>query len=386
VVAGFHLKLSSFASGERLPELKVAETEKLSEWEFRCETGGKIRARDRKSDQTFTLSKPIHLESAAGMLRVNERIYRETVVVHALTLPDGTAACEAINHVDLEKYLVGLVNSEFSAEWAESAIDAQVIAARTYAYHQIRQARRKSESTYDLDATIRDQVYDGTHREDPRSQLSIQRTRGLILIPEAEKSWVLRGGEAEPLKAYYHSTCGGRTILPEAVWGKKDRGFERTAFCGFCKPSPRYTWQVDLPRSQIEERIRAGALQGNGESGWPLGWRDVIRRAKLKLVQIGKRDSEGRAEVIRLKFQDSQASHLFSVKASRFRYWIGTSEMKSTWFEVKDLGRRVLLEGRGFGHGVGMCQWGAKVMGEKGHPSFKILSRYYPDAIVVKAW
>ena len=103
---------------------------------------------------------PTTVETPAGFFQYKGRPYRETLRIHAL--PSGE--CEVVNEVDLEKYLDGLVNSEFSSQWSEEAVAAQAIAARTYAFYQMREAHMRPEAHYDVDSTTKDQVYDGSYR------------------------------------------------------------------------------------------------------------------------------------------------------------------------------------------------------------------------------
>lgn len=313
------------------------------------------------------------IQAPSGFLTVNGRSFRDRVRI----VPLAQGGCDVVNEVDLEKYLAGLVNSEISARWAEATIDAQVIAARTYAIYQMGESRKKKYSYYDLDSTTKDQVYEGAWKEDYRAMRSVERTRGMVLRDRKSKAL---------LKAFYHSTCGGRTELPENVWGKPHHGFRRSVSCSFCQSSPRLAWGIEITSDELESTLQ-----------------EKLRiQAFLERFEVLERDAQGRVKALRAVWRQKPGSHLESrIKASQFREWFGAARMQSTWFGFAPvafsmgkmgLGRspasiartRIVISGRGYGHGVGMCQWGAKVMGEKGFQSRQILTHYYPDATIAK--
>jgi stage II sporulation protein D len=267
------------------------------------------------------------------------------------------AFCEVINDVSLEKYLDGLVNAEFSAEWAEEAVAAQVVAARTYGLFQSRQAQKKL-AHFDVDATVRDQVYDGSYKEDYRASRSVERTRGLVLT-------VGKGNGAEPIKAFYHSMCGGATEFPEHVWGAKMPGFKRSVTCKFCAEASRFNWTLDMQKGDFPALVKGG---------------------KLMDIRVTAHTKEGRVATVVTSWE--QAGKLVEVPFSgaKFRELIGPAKLRSTWFQVTAVQQGWHFQGHGNGHGVGLCQWGAKVMGEKGRKMAEILKFYYPDAALKKLW
>jgi stage II sporulation protein D len=294
--------------------------------------------------------------------------------------------CEVVNHVDIESYLDGLVNGEFSANWSQEAIDAQVVAARTYAVYQSRvMAAKKGGSHFDLDSDVKDQVYNGSGREDYRSRRSANRTRGLILRPSHGDAW--------PIKAYYHSTCGGTTELPEVVWGSQAKGFKRRVACAHCRNSPSFIWDVPLRSKEIAAEIREGAMGlGAGDRdairNWPVSWERELASSQLLELRVVEQNASGRAEKVSSRWKNAEGKeYRLEMPGTLFRQWIGPSRLKSTVFQVLAAGGdEWVLRGRGFGHGVGLCQWGAKTMGESGKSSKDILKYYYPDAVLARAW
>jgi stage II sporulation protein D len=346
--------------------------DRASRWELRCEAG-RIMA---KGPRNVELAAPVTIESPAGFIHFRERPYRDRIRVHATG-----SLCEVVNDVDVERYLDGLVHSEFSPKWKPEAIAAQVVAARTYAYHQILRGRGRH---YDVDSTVRDQVYDGTEGEDHRASRVVESTRGVILMAANA------AGKFEPLKAFYHSTCGGRTELPEKVWGGRYPGFRRTVACPFCTSSPRYRWDLDLPGEEISDAFLRGAREGVAEAGWPVDWVSAVREGRLLDLRTGPADDAGRVPTVTGVWGRGKRMIELSVSGARFREWIGPGRLRSTAFQVIGHrgagGKRWRFDGRGNGHGVGMCQWGAKIMGDQGHKAAAILKHYYPDAELRKVW
>ena len=156
-----------------------------SDWELHCQDG-RIRAERVGNSgqigvQTLDLQEPVLVKSSSGFISYGGKPYREELQIHS-----AGSLCEVVNTVDLEKYLEGLVNAEFNSRWNEEAIGAQVVAARTYAFYQIRQARAE-DLHYDVDASTSDQVYDGSIREDARAARVVGKTRGLVLTVERER-------------------------------------------------------------------------------------------------------------------------------------------------------------------------------------------------------
>jgi stage II sporulation protein D len=364
-----------------------ARADRFSRWQFRCPSGGVVQAIQKSHGKyplrTVYFAGPVRIESPSGFVTVKGKPYREKVFVYPISTRHGWE-CEAVNQVDIEHYLDGLVNAEFSAAWNREAIDAQVVAARTYAYYQIKLMTGKK-AHFDLDSTVKDQVYDGSTREDYRSRLSAIRTRGLILKASKKDAW--------PIKAYYHSTCGGVTELPEVVWGKKMKGFHRRVTCPYCRNSPSFIWDVPLSAKEIAREIWEGARGLTGTDRdliktWPRTWEKEIRGSALLDLRVTSQNASGRAERVTSKWKNAEGkTYALEMSGTTFRAWIGPSRLKSTVFQVLAAGQdQWVLRGRGFGHGVGMCQWGAKTLGEKGKKAREILKFYYPDAVLARAW
>jgi stage II sporulation protein D len=329
-------------------------------WSLRCETG-KIRltvggGRDRRE---FRLPEPVSFTASEGSLFWENRKVRETLRVY--TSSSGKS-CQVINELDLEDYLVGVVNGEFSSRWHDESVAAQVVAARTYAWHQLRNSKRHL-SHFDVEATTRDQVYAGAQSEDARARQVVERTRGQILV----ELGTARGPKAllRPIKAFYHSTCGGMTDSPEKVFGEVQPGVRGGVACPYCSSSPRFRWSLRLSALELQKAL-----------GFPV---DHIR--------VLDRWDSGRAKTVEIRTHQAGLSRKIRKPASEIRAILGAERLRSTAFDVQRVGEsEFVFDGRGNGHGVGMCQWGAKEMGERGQTFPTILSHYYPASRIVRVW
>lgn len=350
----------------------------ISEWSLRCH-GDRVRALIPKSGQLLELHSPVIVSSPAGMIRFHSRPYRDEIRVYA-----KGSRCEVINELDIEKYLTGIVNAEFSSQWNEEAVKAQVIAARTYAYFQLKSVRSHTPfSHYDVDASVKDQVYDGYGSEDFRGSRAVEKTRGIVLMVSNPGS----PGQLEPLKAFYHSSCAGTTELPENVWGSHFTGFNQSVSCPFCKQSDKVAWNMDLGKIEVQKAIIKGAQSQGAPKGWPKGWREILAQGELQDLRAGNVDRAHHRLEIGTVWSWRGSRYELPMSGVRFRDWIGTSRLKSTVFDLARSGSDTWhFVGRGNGHGVGMCQLGAKFLGETGFKTASILKHYYPDAVMAKMW
>jgi stage II sporulation protein D len=311
----------------------------------KCSLGGKLSFSGKDA-----MSGPVKVSSLGGFLRVGGKQFRDELYVYSFN-----GDCIVVNHVDLEKYVAGLLNSEMSAKWNLQTLMAQAVAARSYAIYQMKEASltnyRSLASPFDLDSSVKDQVYEGAHKERYSAIRAVNETRGKVLTYQGQ-----------PIKAFYHSTCGGRTESPDRVWGVKF-SYIRPVTCGFCQSSPRYQWSFQASKKELEEKLRKeGFLKG-----------------ALQSMKVISRNILGRADKIEVLSATGQSK---LVAATKIRNLVGVGNVRSTSFSVLTTGPAdsLVFVGQGSGHGVGMCQWGAKSMGEKGYNYAQILKRYYPEA------
>jgi stage II sporulation protein D len=307
----------------------------------------------------------VHPRVREAQFHLGEHSYRGSL---RIVVDEGSLTL--INVLPLETYLRGVVPWEIGWRNAAetSAVEAQAIAARTYACKRLGQYE---EDGYDLLSSVQDQVYRGTTREDSTANRAIRETRGMVLASDANL-----------IEAYYSSTCGGHTSRIEEVWDKPAEtylvgGFDRPDEGGaaFCTDSKHFRWTEAWSGADIEQVLQETLpveLQWSaGESMGPL----------VDLRTQG-RDSSGRVKT--LEVETPQAT--WQVHGDRIRWVlspIGRTILRSILFEMtveRDQGRivRVEVRGGGNGHGVGMCQMGAIEMARRGYDHQEILQHYYP--------
>lgn len=259
----------------------------------------------------------------------------------------GDLKLMVVNHLDLEKYLYGVMHHEVPHYWPMEALKAQAITARTFALYRKGIMRDRD---YDVTSDIYSQVYGGRSGERWRTTRAVKSTEGKIL---AYKGKVL--------PAYYHSICGGHTEDAEKVFGinlAPLRGRE----CHFCRGAKRMRWKAKFSYKQIEERLNKYGIKVKG----------------MNFIAEGKRDKSGRLETIKIKDAEGEKE----IPGYKFRLALDPNLIKSTNFDVKITKKGIIFNGSGWGHGVGMCQWGAFGMARRRHNYKKILEYYYPEAKV----
>ncbi len=246
-----------------------------------------------------------------------------------------------VAELPLERYLEGVVGSELPPSWGEEVKKAQAVAARSYAL--VRRARQ--EGPYALEATTLDQVYRGGS-VDRATEAAVAATRGQVLT----------SGDAL-VEAFYHSTCGGHTEAASYVWPERGVPWDWSTPCEYCRDSPLYTWERTLTLQELSRALQ----REQGGMG-------IV--TALSLVGL---TPSGRHRAVRLHTESGSVR----LTGNEFRRVVGYGKVRSTWFEMEEVDDGLLLRGRGSGHGVGMCQWGAHGMVEQGHDYREVLSHYY---------
>lgn len=299
---------------------------------------------EKKSTATLDIYAP------SGFLQVNGKLYRNKITILA-----DNDTCAVINTVELDKYLAGLLNKEMIPSWPIEALKAQAVASRSYALYQMNENRNRA---FDIESTTQDQVYEGADSETPKSSIAVESTSGMVLS----------FGEG-PAKAYFHANCGGQTEIPEAVWGANSGAF-RSVVCPYHKNKrDQQRWSLKLTKPQLEHALRkiAGLL--------PKGFYRIAR------LEAGAPNTSGRMNDVLVS--DVAGDNLV-LSATQLRAAIGYTKLKSTSFHIENEGNSYKIIGEGYGHGVGMCQVGARAMAEQGKKFLEILRYYYPLAKIAR--
>jgi stage II sporulation protein D len=211
--------------------------------------------------------------------------------------------------------------------------------------------RRKSRK-YHLSADTYSQVYRGREAENWRTSRAVDDTRGMVLE---------YNGKVVP--GYFSSCCGGHTQDASVVWGEESIPPLEGVRCGWCWMSPYYRWEVRVSAENI--------LKGLREAGYEID--------RIRDIRPLETDDSGRLVSLRVSSGDKE----ITVPVTDMRRAVGTNRMKSTAFSVRRYPRFFLFRGKGWGHGVGMCQWGAFGLALRWKKSGWILRYYYPGADIV---
>lgn len=276
-----------------------------------------------------------------GWVRLDGRPYRGVLRLHRQ--PGGRLL--AVNVLPLEEYVRGVMRAEIAPDWPFEAMKAQAVVARTYGLHAALTSR---DAPFDLLATTADQVYAGAWGEDTRSDEAVLSTRGVILTYE---------GMVIP--AFYHSASGGMTEDAVEVWEKR-YPFIVGVSDPFSAGSPHHLWEVTLAEETLRRRLAAG--------GYALG--------VIQSIEPGGWTRSGRVQRLRIR----HGADLLTVEAKLFRHLVGAEVLRSTNFSVLRNGGGFTFIGKGWGHGVGLSQWGAKGMADLAFGYEEILQYYFPLA------
>ena len=289
-----------------------------------------------------------------------------------LSVVSGDSGRLVVNTLSMDDYLRGVVPLEIgnrtAAEFA--AVQAQAVAARTYAYKHLNPGR-----AFDMYATVQDQVYGGVDAEKPQSDSAIATTADVL---------VLYNGK--PITTPYHSTCGGSTAAVTEVWyNQSDEPYLRPVSDRipgtdhyYCDPSPRFSWTQNYDgaglRAVMEKYLSAytnapktglGRITDIREAG-----RTPSGRVAALIVETESGSYTLRGNDVRFVLRNVTGATLNSTL-------FNLSEQKSGG-EVTSL----VINGRGYGHGIGMCQWGAIGRARAGQNFRTILETYYPGTTI----
>ena len=337
-------------------------------------------------------SEEFYIEPASrGFLSVHGTRYRGAFIIKKAV---KSSTLNLVNQIHIEEYLRGVLKAEMLASFEPEALKAQAVVSRTFALRHKDTFRARG---YGIKATEQSQMYKGVDGEDPRTTAAVMATRGIVLTYEGEL-----------IEASYHSCCGGRTENNEVVWKGSPKPYTRSVRCDWCRESPNYEWKAEVTYGEIEK-----ALSGHG---WALGG---IKRIELDYSASGR---------VRYVVITTESDREVYIPGNKFRIIVDRRKLKSLKFVFKDdpvgdllamnpeLGtvpevnpvacdekevaiqsiisgyldnytssrRRLRVVGRGFGHGVGLCQWGAQGLAKKKFSFRQILDRYYNETEIKK--
>ena len=331
-------------------------------------SGAGLRATEGTDGAARPLSNgPEHKLSAKGeALLLDGRVAREPLVlrpgaaglaVEGKKLPGRVevwaekGALVVVNALDLEEYVAAVVSSEVPSKWPAAALEAQAVAARTYAVAQKIQLGAGARAH--LGASVLDQVYAGAAHPQSAAKAAAAATFGMVL------TW-----ESAPIEAWFSASCGGKGETPEEAFRSpagsapyavaQDDGDADQGYAGL-------TWTVRKPLDRLGELLR-----NKGRIGAPLAG-----------IAVAEQSRSGRAKTIRLEVKGGAVVNL---SGAELRQLIGYTALPSLLFTVRVERGVAIFTGRGSGHGVGLCQWGARGRAARGEGVREILAHYYPGA------
>ena len=326
-------------------------------------TGGEATFTNGRGEPVpLDVTPPLHIDVDAGAVRVNGVTIADPLLRISdindemqidglkvggdlsVTVKQGNLL-SIVAILDLEEYLKGVVPLEASPKWELEVLKAQAIAARTYALYN---KKMQAGSDYDVTADVYSQVYSGSGPRSEVSDRAVDETAGLVMTYKGKL-----------INAMFHGCCGGKTEDSEAVFGAPSVEYLKSVE-GMCPP--------DGPKMQWEKWLSAGEIRRALEkSGYRLG--------KIKDIKVAARSNSKR--VTRLLILHSRGQ--LALKGNDFRKSIGWDVVPSTLFTVKKTKDRYHFKGKGSGHGVGLCQLGARQMALQGKGFEEILHHYYTN-------
>lgn len=293
---------------------------------------------------TLQATQPIIIEPVNTQLEWNKNTYTGSFYV----FPVSNKRFNLVEFVPLEDYLLGVLPYEMSPSWPVEALKAQAVAARTYTLKSLENVKTK---TFDLYSDVRSQMYKGAGKKYDNVTKAVNETRGEVLKYDGKLFFT-----------YYHANCGGGTDDVRS-WNFKADAVKTLsgASCKFDDHSKNYTWSLDMPRSKVENFIQSAGLSGT-----------------LKNVKVSNKTSSGRATHLTISTKKGSKT----ISCPQFRLALGLRSCKITKISLSS--NHVHFEGKGYGHGVGMCQDGANGMAKQNYNYKQILKHYYPHSTLTK--
>lgn len=250
-----------------------------------------------------------------------------------------------INVLDIETYLEGVVSSEGGNGQRLAYYEAQAVISRTYALNNL---TRHQNENYALCERVHCQAYLNKRSGTATIDTAVQLTKGYVLLTE----------DAKYYPTFFHANCGGQTCEPQYIWNEQINGLQSFQDT-FCIHTKQAQWVKSIP------------LQA---------WTDFL----VEKYHFPMQDSMSMSLLQSFRQPQRMAFYLHPVYGIPLRDLRDQFKLKSTFFDAVIVGQEMMLYGKGFGHGVGLCQEGAMQMAKKGYTYDQILRYYYPGATLTK--
>lgn len=263
---------------------------------------------------------------------------------------------DKVIELGMEEYIAGVVAAEMEPTWPVDALAAQAILARTFTMENIASGRKQQGGADASTSHEEFQAYDETRINDKVSE-AVNKTRGEVMVYQGEYA-----------RGWFSACCGGVSAAPvEGPVGEEDAAeyvsINAEDGCLTITTEENISWRTEVPLSQVWSIVREQTGEDPGT---------------ITSVDVDEGPS-GRA--LELIFNNIR------VNGNSFRLAVGAEEMRSTLLSDFSIsGNNLIIEGQGFGHGVGLCQWGAKKMAQDGQSPEDIIRFYHDDVAIVKLW
>ncbi len=288
---------------------------------------------------------PYIIETTGSPVFVDNTGYRGNIEIH-----DVMGKLYVVNVINVEQYLYSVVPSEMPYSWNLEALKAQSVAARTYTYYHLMKDDNKNQ-IYQVDSSTRFQVYKGISSEKPSSTKAVNETAGIIMTYKYS-----------PILSYFHSTSGGFTADDKDVWTGNDLPYLESVKSEYENESPHMNWKAVVSVYEIKEALR----------------KKYPHIGSIRKVAFNKKNGRVSGVVV------VHSNGTINMTGNHFRLLFPPKKLRSTYFISQKVGNTLEITGKGWGHGVGMSQWGAKGMADRGIKFDKILQHYYKDISISK--
>lgn len=316
-----------------------------------AQTGAVLKKSEALKIKLAEVQKPAWVQCAntAKLIRnkgLTEFEYRGKFLLKAGKSKAGKTVLKVVLHLPFEEYLRGVVPAEIPPTWNTQALKAQAIAARSYALYQLGKEDVASHDDYDFDDTIAYQAFLGVTREHPATDSAVKETKAIALTYNGS-----------PIQAFFSADSGGYTESTENAWN--------VAY-PYCPSKPEEydlkaldsAWDYSIPLEKLSRTLSASGI--------------IAKGLKLTDIHVVKQSKSSRALSVQLKLSNNSNKLISGPRLQSIL------RMKSNRFKIVRNGSTVKFIGSGFGHGVGLNQSGASVLGKKYDWDYKkILAFYY---------
>ena len=288
------------------------------------------------------LSLPVTVENSKNIVYADKKPYRGSFLI----AKSGNKV-NVINVLTIDEYLKGVLPKEMNVKWGIEALKAQAVISRTYTLANL--GRHKAQS-FDLCNTTDCQVYGGIEGESEQTNKAVDETKGEVVLYNGKYA-----------QTVFHANCGGHTEDPQYVWSWKQPTPEylKGVKCDYCADAPYTKWETSIDSSLISKKLKTAGFDAGD-----------IKSIKIK----GVTDAGSAKE---LEIAGSKSTVVMN--AYKFRLAVDAWQIKSVAFDsITSSNGKFVFKGKGWGHRVGLCQWGAKGMADKNKNYKEILKFYYP--------